>query len=116
MNYVLEVRKFHPAKYSSDFELSYTTDHVGYMNILFLSKHDACDYYDRHNKHMRLLNADETWVSDRDPDTKLLYVVREYKDENRQIPPFNPKHASKLYITYMPDCVGSGRRRIFLDL
>ena len=38
---------------------------------------------------MRSLNAHNTWISDWDPDTKLLYVVREHYAEYLKIPPFN---------------------------
>ena len=34
-------------------------------------------YYDRHNPHMRSLNAHNNYRSDWDPDTKLLYIVRD---------------------------------------
>lgn len=50
--------------------------HVGYMKGYFKTKNDAVSYYDRHNPHMRSLNAHGTYCSDWDPDTKLLYIVR----------------------------------------
>jgi hypothetical protein len=64
-------------------------EHVGYMNALFKSKKDACSYYDRHNPHMRGLNAHNTYQSDWDPDTKLFYIVRENHSINATIPPFS---------------------------
>jgi len=51
-------------------------EHVGYMKAKFRSKKDACSYYDRHNPHMRSLNAHGTWESDWDPNTHLRYIVR----------------------------------------
>jgi len=48
-------------------------EHVGYMNPIFNTKTDACSYYDRHNKHMRSLNAHDHYKSDWDPNTHLLY-------------------------------------------
>ena len=51
--------------------------HIGYMKGKFKTKKDAADYYDRHNPHMRSLNAYNTYCSDWDPNTKLLYVVRD---------------------------------------
>jgi hypothetical protein len=51
-NYVLEVCKF-------DDDDNY---HVGYMQAKFKSKDDACSYYNRHNPHMRELNAHRTFV------------------------------------------------------
>jgi hypothetical protein len=58
------------------------------MDKIFLSKQDACEYYDIHNKHMRSLNAHGTWTSDWDPYSRLRYVVRKYDGECRSIPPF----------------------------
>lgn len=65
--------------------------HVGYMDAIFKTKKDACSYYDRHNPHMRSLNAHRTWRSDWDPETRLLYVVREYGFEYLKISPFDPE-------------------------
>ena len=52
-------------------------EHVGYMRALFRTKKAAAAYYDRHNPHMRKLNEYNTWQSDWDPATHLLYIVRE---------------------------------------
>jgi len=43
----------------------------------FKTKKDAVSYYDRHNPHMRSLNAHNTYCSDWDLNTKLLYIVRD---------------------------------------
>ena len=43
----------------------------------FKTKKDAVSYYDKHNPHMRSLNALKTYISDWDPNTKLLYIVRD---------------------------------------
>jgi hypothetical protein len=51
-------------------------EHIGYMKHKFKTKKEACDYYDKHNPHMRPLNAHNTYKSDWDPTTKLLYIVR----------------------------------------
>jgi len=51
--------------------------HIGYMKGKFKTKRDAVSYYDRHNPHMRSLNAYENYISDWDPDNKLLYIVRD---------------------------------------
>jgi len=51
--------------------------HIGYMKGKFKTKKDAISYYDRHNRHMRSLNAHNTFMSDWDPVTKLLYIVRD---------------------------------------
>ena len=66
-------------------------EHVGYMRAHFRTKKDAASYYDRHNPHMRGLNAHNTWASDWDPNTSLMYIVREDKDLNHTISPFDPK-------------------------
>lgn len=52
--------------------------HVGYMKGKFKTKQDAVSYYDKHNPHMRSLKgADDSYISNWDPDTRLLYIVRE---------------------------------------
>ena len=51
--------------------------HIGYMKGKFKTKKDAVSYYDRHNPHMRSLNAHNEYISDWDPNTKLLYIVRD---------------------------------------
>jgi hypothetical protein len=65
--YVLEV-----VKYISDEGY----EHIGYMKSKFKTKKEACEYYDKHNPHMRQLNAHNTYKSDWDPVTKLSYIVR----------------------------------------
>lgn len=50
--------------------------HVGYMKKRFKTRKAAVSYYDRHNPHMRSLNAHNSYRSDWDPRTHLLYVVR----------------------------------------
>jgi len=70
MGYVLEVVKFITKMRKTKMW------HVGYMDARFKTKKDACSYYDRHNTHMRSLNAFNTWTSDWDPNTHLLYIVR----------------------------------------
>lgn len=62
--------------------------HVGYMKAKFKTKDDAVSYYDRHNPHMRSLNAHNNYRSDWDPKTKLLYIVREDHHINDDIDPF----------------------------
>lgn len=63
--------------------------HIGFMKGKFETKKDCCIYYDRHNPHLRSLNALGTYVSDWDPNTKLMYIV--CKDHNivDDIPPFS---------------------------
>ena len=67
--YVLEVVRITPG-YNGK------TEHIGYMKAKFKSKKNACSYYNRHNPHMRSLNALGTYESDWDPHTKLRYIVR----------------------------------------
>ena len=52
-------------------------EHVGYIQARFETKEEAAAYYDRHNPHMRKLNAHGTWTSDWDHRTRLLFIVRE---------------------------------------
>ena len=52
--------------------------HIGYMKGKFKTKRDAVSYYDRHNPHMRSLNGyDNNYRSDWDPNTNILYIVRD---------------------------------------
>ena len=68
--YVLEVLEF----ITEDKKIK----HIGYMKGKFKTKKDAVSYYDRHNPHMRSLNGDDNnYISDWDPNTKLLYIVRD---------------------------------------
>ena len=46
------------------------------MKGVFKTKEDAASYYNRHNPRMRPLNA-HNYKSDWDPNTKLLYIVRD---------------------------------------
>ena len=66
-------------------------EHVGYMRASFRTKNNAASYYDRHNPHMRGLNAHNTWQSDWDPTTCLMYIVREDHDLHQTVPPFDPE-------------------------
>lgn len=77
-NYVLEVLEFITEKEGENGRLAQGGEikHIGYMKGKFKTKKDAVSYYDRHNKHMRSLNAHNTYRSDWDPNTKLLYIVR----------------------------------------
>jgi hypothetical protein len=77
--YVLEVLEFITEKEGDNGWLAQggKIKHIGYMKGHFKTKHDAVSYYDRHNPHMRSLNAHNTYESDWDPNTKLFYIVRE---------------------------------------
>ena len=77
--YVLEVLEFITEK---DAENGWLVQdgkikHIGYMKGKFKTKKDALSYYDKHNPHMRSLNAHNTYKSDWDPNTKLFYIVRD---------------------------------------
>ena len=89
--YVLEVIRFITEKDGENGWLNKGSkeEHVGYMKAKFKSKKDACSYYDRCNPHMRSLNAHGTYISDWDPNTYLLYIVREDYVLYDSIPPFN---------------------------
>lgn len=73
--------------------------HVGYMNMMFGSRKDAAEYYDRYNQDMRRLNAHGGWISDWHPVTKLRYRVREEDSEVLTVPPFNPEDAPEVVVT-----------------
>ena len=89
--YVLEVCEFIIDKDEPDGWLAQggKIKHIGYMKGHFKTKKDAVSYYDRHNPHMRSLNAHNTYKSDWDPNTKLLYIVREDYDVNATIDCFS---------------------------
>ena len=77
--YVLEVVEFITEKCGEEgwFKLCGKYKHMGYMKAKFKTKKDAVSYYDRHNPHRRSLNAFGDYISDWDPNTKLLYIVRD---------------------------------------
>ena len=77
--YVLEVLEFLTEEAGDNGWLAQggKLKHVGYMKGKFKTKTDAISYYDKHNPHMRSLNAHNTYKSDWDPHTKLLYIVRD---------------------------------------
>ena len=66
-------------------------EHVGYMRAVFRTKQAAASYYDRHNPHMRKLNAHNTWCSDWDPVTCLMYIVRENYGLIPSVVPFDTR-------------------------
>ena len=88
MPYILEVQKFNSDGHILHPEWNGKSEHIGYMNKLFKRKQDACEYYNKYNQHMRLLNAHNDWCSDWDPKTYLMYIVREYFYEYLKISPF----------------------------
>ena len=65
--------------------------HVGYMRARFNRRIDAAAYYDKHNSHMRKLNAQGTWSSNWDPSTRLLYIVRRGHEIEETVAPFAPE-------------------------
>jgi len=77
--YVLEVLQFMTEREGDGGWLAQggKIKHMGYMKGKFKTKKDAVSYYDRHNPHMRSLNAHGSYKSDWDPKTKLLYIVRD---------------------------------------
>ena len=98
MGVVLEVVEFTEAG---------TFVHVGYMNAKFQTRKDAASYYNRHNPHMRSLNAHNTWASDWDPVTRLKYIVREDYNVQQTIAPFDPDD--------LPQLDGNTRMHTFLN-
>jgi len=88
MPYILEVQKYYVTGHHDFPQYNGKSEHVGYMNKIFKTKKEASDYYDKFNPHMRKLNVLETWCSDWDPNTCLMYIVRERFYEYLKIPPF----------------------------
>ena len=79
MPYILEVQKM---------EWNLKSHHKGYMNIVFETKQDAANYYNKYNPHMLQLNNKNNWCSNWDPETYLMYIVREHFYETLHIKPF----------------------------
>jgi len=77
--YVLEVLQFIVEKEGVDGWMVQGSKikHLGYMKGKFKTKKDAVSYYDRNNPHMRSLCGAGNYKSDWDPNTKLLYIVRD---------------------------------------
>lgn len=75
--FVLEVVKYIPDLEETK-RLQSRYQHLGYMEKVFKTKKDAIKYYDDNNPHMRSLNAHGTFKSDWDPETYILYIVREH--------------------------------------
>jgi len=96
--FVLEVVEFLTEKKGENgWELSGGKfKHIGYMKAKFQTREDAVSYYNRHNPHMRSLNAHNNYRSDWDPITKRLYIVREDHHMNDHIEPFSSDDAPKV--------------------
>jgi hypothetical protein len=78
MPYILEVQKFNINGHKAHPEWNGKSEHIGYINKIFKTKQQAMIYYDSFHPHMRSLNAHNTWRSDWDPTSGLMYVVREH--------------------------------------
>ena len=86
MTWILEVVRFITDQHEKCGKL----EHIGFMKARFRTRQNAASYYDRHNQHMRGLNAHDTWESDWDPVTKLKYIVRQERSSFTQtIEPFD---------------------------
>jgi hypothetical protein len=88
MPYILEVQQFYPDGHLLHPEWNGKSEHIGYLNIIFQTKIQACNYYDKHNAHLRSINLYKTLKSDSDPITNLQYIVRKYGNEYLKITPF----------------------------
>ena len=100
--YVLEVLEFITEKDGDNGWLAQNgkIKHIGYMKVKFKRKKDAVSYYDKHKpKGMRSLNAHNNYMSDWDPKTKLLYIVRDDYSINATIDCFSIDDNNKL-LTY----------------
>lgn len=87
--YVLEVVRYNTERENLSDTHAETGRHVGYMKKRFATPQEACDYYNTHHPHMRPLNTRDNIKSDWDPNTKLLYIVREDFSLHTSIPPFS---------------------------
>ena len=89
MAYILEVQRFDANGHITHPNWNGKKEHVGYMNKIFTTKQEACEYYALYNKNMRRITSEYNWCSDWNIDTKLLYVVRRYTGEYLKIPLFD---------------------------
>lgn len=69
------------------------------MDAIFRTKENAVSYYNKHNSHLRSLNAYNTYTSEVVPKNKLKYIVRENKDLISTIPPFSEEDLPKIINT-----------------
>ena len=87
MPYILEVQKFC---------YNLKSEHIGYMNKIFETKQDAAIYYNNFNSHMPALNITTNWCSSWDPNTYLMYIVREHFFEYLHIAPFENQNNTRI--------------------
>jgi len=66
-NYVFEMVRLYDKRIS----------HVGYLNKVFKTKEEACDFYSNKFPHMRKMNTTISNISEFDPETNLAYIIRE---------------------------------------
>lgn len=76
--YVLEVQKRNSDRFY---------EHVGYMNVIFVSEERAANYYKKHNPHMRIMIDG---ISDWDLRDHRRYRVRTWNYEVLNVPAWNP--------------------------
>ena len=88
MPYILEVQQIFINGHNDHPEWNGKKEHIGYINKIFKTKHEASEYYYEHNQHMRVINSENNWCSDWDPRTNLLYVIRKYTGEFLKVSPF----------------------------
>lgn len=93
MGYVLQVVRFLTEEFGENGwrKKGGKREHIGFMKMKFETKDDCCSYYDSNNPHMRKLNAHGNYVSDWDPNTKLMYIVCEDHNIIDYILPFIPQ-------------------------
>jgi hypothetical protein len=102
MAFVFEVVEFITKNYGEGSwrDLGGKHKHIGYMKGKFKTKNDAASYYKRHNPGMRPLNYHGNYCSDWDPNTKLLYIVREDYLMNSSIDCFSTDDNTEINTTY----------------
>jgi arylamine N-acetyltransferase len=90
-SYVLEVQKVTNREQNTPHNVYgwiKKSESQGYMKKIFKTQQEACDYYDKYNPHMRSLNEHKNWCSDMDPNSGLMYIVREHFYEELKIESF----------------------------
>lgn len=88
MGYVIEVQNFKCDGHIINPSWCGKAEHVGYMNVHFKSKRQACLYYDCTFPEMPKMNRHGDSHSSVHPDGRL-FIVRRSKHEYKKIPPFD---------------------------
>lgn len=64
-------------------------EHIGYINMIFKYIYEAKKYIKKHNPHLRMKGGRRPgFYSSTDSITKMRFVIRTYRNEKLNLPPF----------------------------